>query len=105
MDGQKASKQGEIRAKDYLTDAIEIIGDRGLVYGDPGINHLRIAQLWSVYFERSIEPYDVAMAMALVKIARLIETKQHNDSVLDACAYLSIFGELANKNWSELDTY
>lgn len=96
------------RAKELLTDAAEILGDRGLAYGQPSINHLRISQLWSVYFERAIEPHDVAMAMVLVKIARLMETRTGDkgiDSVMDGAAYLAIFGELANKNWDDLDAY
>jgi len=105
MVGRKVTNKASKTARGFLTDALETIEDRGFIYGDPAINHLRIAQLWSVYFERSVEPHDVAMAMALVKVARLIESKHHQDSVLDACAYLSLFGELAGKDWSDLDTY
>lgn len=93
------------RAKELLADAAELLGERGLAYGEPAINHLRIAQLWSVYFERAIEPYDVAMAMVLVKIARLVETKSHADSVVDAAAYIALFGELVGKDWDDLDAY
>ena len=56
------------RAKEFLNEAIELLGERGLAYGEPAINHLRIAQLWSVYFERAIQPEDVAMAMVLGNI-------------------------------------
>ena len=96
------------RAKELLVEAAEIMGDRGLAYGEPSINHLRIAHFWSVYFERAIEPHEVAMAMALVKIARLMETRTGDsgyDSVKDGAAYLAIFGELANKDWTDLDTF
>ena len=93
------------RAKELLADAAELLGERGLAYGEPAINHLRIAQLWSVYFERAIEPHDVAMAMVLVKIARLVESHSHGDSIVDAAAYLAVYGELVSKDWSDLDTF
>ena len=103
--GENLQKTQQKRAKELLANAIEIIGERGLEYGEPAINHLRIAQLWSVYFERAIEPHDVAMAMALVKVARLVETKRHQDSVVDAAAYLAVYGELVGKDWTDLDAY
>ena len=93
------------RASEFLREAIEIIGERGIAYGEPSINHLRIAQLWSVYFEKAIEPHDVAMAMVLVKIARLVESHTHRDSIVDAAAYLAVYGELIGKDWADLDTY
>lgn len=93
------------RASELLREAIDIIGERGLAYGEPAINHLRIAQLWSVYFERAIEPHDVAMAMVLVKIARLVESHHHGDSIVDAAAYLAVYGELVGKDWDDLDAY
>ena len=101
-DSQKTQSR---RAKEFLSEAIELLGERGLAYGEPAINHLRIAQLWSVYFERAIQPEDVAMAMVLVKIARLVETGSHKDSIVDAAAYLGVYGELITKDWSDLDTY
>lgn len=103
--GNAYTKTQSKRASELLRDAIDIIGERGLAYGEPSINHLRIAQLWSVYFERAIEPHDVAMAMVLVKIARLVESHSHGDSIVDAAAYLAVYGELVSKDWSDLDTF
>ena len=41
--------------------------------------------------------------MALVKIARLIETKNHEDSYLDLVAYSAIAGELATMDWEDFN--
>ena len=94
-----------MRARDLLNDARDTIVDRGLVYGEPTFNHLRIAQLWSAYLDHGIEPHEVAICMALVKIARIQESSQHEDSYLDACSYLAIAGQIATTDWDDLDAY
>lgn len=73
-------------------------GDRDKNYGTPYINHLRIAKIWSVVLEKEITPAQVALCMAGVKIARLVETPDHLDSFIDGAAYLAISGELAVGN-------
>lgn len=73
-------------------------GDRDKNYGTPYINHLRIAKIWSVVLEKEITPAQVALCMAGVKIARLVETPDHLDSFVDGAAYLAISGELAVGN-------
>ena len=98
-------EESQIRATQLLNETAEIVRERGLVYGSPAVNHLRIAKLWSVYLERAIEPEQVAMCMALVKIARLIESPKHVDSYADAAAYLAIAAEISNLDWDDLDRY
>jgi hypothetical protein len=68
--------------------------DRQKIYGDPRTNHCRIADLWTVYLEHQITPQQVAICMALVKIARLMETETA-DSFIDLAAYAAIAGEIA----------
>ena len=81
-----------------LKDAEHLINnDREKDYGHPKINHGRIADLWSVVLERKIEPYEVALCMALVKVSRLVQTLDHEDSYVDAAAYIAIAGELATE--------
>ena len=68
--------------------------DRQQTYGDPRTNHYRIADLWTTYLGNEITPQQVAICMALVKIARLMETETL-DSFIDLAAYASIAGEIA----------
>jgi len=71
--------------------------DRQNIYGNPKTNHCRIADLWTTYLEHQITPQQVAICMALVKIARLMETETL-DSFIDLAAYASIAGEIATTN-------
>ena len=80
---------------DILQEAARLTAkDRQKTYGDPRINHCRIADLWTTYLEHEVTPQQVAICMALVKIARLMETETE-DSFIDLAAYASIAGEIA----------
>lgn len=94
-----------MRANDLIDEAKETILDRGIDYGTPALNHLRISKLWSVYLNRGIEPHEVAMCMALVKIARIMESPSHRDSYQDLICYGAIAAEIATTDWDDLDAY
>lgn len=81
-----------------LEEAADLIdGDRNKDYGEPLENHQRIADLWAVVFGHEVTPAQVAIAMALVKVARLVYTPDHHDSFVDAAAYLAIADEIVRK--------
>lgn len=83
---------------EILDEADRIInGVRDATYGDPLTNHKRIAQLWQVVLGTEISPAEVALCMALVKIARLVQTPDHEDSYIDLCGYAAIAGEMVGK--------
>jgi hypothetical protein len=81
-------------SQDLLKEARELIGgDRQTDYGDKLTNHQNIADFWSVFLKKKITAHDVAICMALVKVARLMN--QHKkDSYIDGSAYFAIAGEI-----------
>ena len=81
-------------SQDLLKEARELIGgDRQTDYGDKLTNHQNIADFWSVFLKKKISAHDVAICMALVKVARLMN--QHKkDSYIDGSAYFAIAGEI-----------
>lgn len=82
-----------MNAGDFLIEAKAIIQDRGMDYGHPSDNMQRTASLWSAYLEMPITDYQVATCMALVKIARSMESAKVDNNV-DAAAYIAISGQL-----------
>jgi hypothetical protein len=82
-----------MNAGDFLTEAKAIIQDRGQDYGHPQDNMQRTASLWSSFLEMPITDYQVASCMALVKLARSMETGKV-DNYIDGAAYLAIAGQL-----------
>ena len=72
-------------------EVITTIHQRGSVYGHPFYNHKRIAGLWSAYLDFPITPHQAALCMALVKVSRLTETPDHEDSIKDFIAYGAVY--------------
>ena len=85
-----------MNARDYLNEARATIQDRGLDYGHPSDNMQRTASLWSAYLEMPVNDYQVAMCLALVKIARSMESAKV-DNFIDGAAYFAISGQLATE--------
>lgn len=80
-----------------LQQAIDLtMGDRNEQNGDPYENHQRIAKIWSVILGIEVEPYQVALCMAGLKLARLAYNPL-DDSFIDGAAYLAIAGEIVIK--------
>ena len=82
---------------EILDNAKELIyGQRQEDYGSPQDNFKRIADMWSVILEKEVTEAQVALCMASLKMARLVNTPNHLDSYVDAAGYIALAGELAN---------
>ena len=98
-------RDGELRGS-VLDEAREIInGARQDVYGNPEDSFLLIAEYWTAYLRKKfgeefdlerLSPKDIALMMALFKIAR----EQHQgkrDNLIDAAGYIGIAGDMYKK--------
>lgn len=83
-----------------------VTGDRERQYGKPEDNFAVIARFWEVYLNHRcvdamsgfiLNPDDVAMLMALMKVARIMTGTFKGDSYIDACGYLSCAAEIAGR--------
>lgn len=82
--------------EDVLDRAKHLISnDRIKHYGPPKENFARLAKLWSVVIGTDITAAQVAICLAQLKIARLIETPDHEDSWIDLAGYAACGGEVA----------
>ena len=73
-----------------------ITGDRENDYGSPQDNFANIAQRWSQIACVTIKPWQVALMMADLKIARMATTgKPHQDSFVDIAGYVALGSELS----------
>jgi hypothetical protein len=79
--------------QNMLEDALKVLKDRGASYGPIKQNHERIAALWSTLLEHPVTPVQVAMCMTALKLARLIETPNHEDSAVDIAGYAACIRE------------
>lgn len=74
---------------------IAVTVEREQQYGKPEDNFAIIASLWSAYKGTSFTPLDVAMMMALLKIARIRTGVGTPDSFIDLAGYAACGGEIA----------
>ena len=80
---------------DILHNAIEIItNDRQATHGKPEDSFANIANLWSAYLDKTISTQQVAVMMALLKIARTKNNPNHLDNFIDLAGYAALGGEL-----------
>ena len=79
-----------MKAIEALINAIDIMQDRGKVYGHPKINQGRISSRQSNLFDFPITDVQACLAMVEVKLARIQETPSHVDSYIDILAYIAI---------------
>ena len=79
-----------------LEAAISAVEKRGESYGDVLENHKRIASLWSVVLGQRVTPEQVVLCMTCVKVARLMETPDHEDSWVDIAGYGACGAEIAD---------
>ena len=83
------------KTAELLQEAINLVtGERARQHGDLLGNHQNIARLWSAYLKTEITAPQVAMMMALLKIARTGTGAYNADDFTDAAAYACISGEL-----------
>ena len=80
-----------------LVEAHQLVnGDRQASYGSPAENFSRIADLWSAYLGKAVTAKDVAICMALLKLAR--EANRHKvDNLLDAVGYIALAADVEGK--------
>lgn len=74
-----------------------VCGERERDYGAPEDSFALIGRLWTAYLGTPVTPKDVAMMMALLKVAR-IKVGDKADSFIDLAGYAACAGEIAGKN-------
>lgn len=72
-----------------------VCGKREQDYGTPEDSFSRIAEFWATYKDVEFSPVDVAIMMALLKVARIANNPGHMDNYVDGCGYFCVGGELS----------
>lgn len=87
-----------MKTESILKNAAKLVsGDRAKAYGDKKILHDKIATMWSAYTDYDINAEQVAIMMAILKIARTTTGGSSPDSYTDGAAYIAIAGEMHDK--------
>ena len=88
---------------EILNEACRLVsGDRAKTHGDKKTNHDNIGALWNAYLTRLLKTEieltadQVAVMVALLKIARTLAGSHNLDDYVDGSAYIAIAGEIAD---------
>ena len=81
---------------DFVASVVATLEDRGQSYGPMRENLWRIAQQWSATVGKRVTAEQAALMMCQLKISRLIETPDHEDSIHDLVGYALIYWSLVN---------
>lgn len=85
-----------MKRADFLRRAQKCVcGGRDSDYGTPEDNFGTIAKLWTIYRGTTFTAKDVAMMMALLKIARIRNGRYSANSYVDLAGYAACAGEIA----------
>lgn len=79
-----------------LETAARAVDVREKRYGDPAVAFERIAQMWTVILKRPVGVHEVALCMAALKIARLVDRPRHEDSWVDLAGYAACGAEVTS---------
>lgn len=91
----KSQIETKLSRKEILESALKcVMGDREQDYGTPENNFNLIAELWSVYTGKTFNAVDVAVMLALLKIARIRNGHGKADNWVDLAGYAACGGEI-----------
>jgi hypothetical protein len=94
---REEEKEKNVR-ESVLKEASSIVnGARTDTYGGPEDSFRDIAGLWTAYTGHTYSPSDVAILLALLKVARLRHSPNHRDSWVDLAGYAACGAECALK--------
>tara|TARA_R100000773_G_C4214012_1_gene112999 strand:+ start:994 stop:1284 length:291 start_codon:yes stop_codon:yes gene_type:complete len=80
----------------FLDKAEELInGPRAHEYGEARENHQRIADVWGMILGQKVTPEQVCACMIGLKLARLANNMQQDDTWVDIAGYAALGGEIS----------
>jgi hypothetical protein len=86
-----------MQGQGFFDDLAVVLAGREDQYGDPGKLFDEIARIWTVILGFEVEPEQVALCMAGVKLARLSRNRSHADSIMDLAGYAAVLFRLVNE--------
>lgn len=103
--GQVSDSQRSL--SDWLDDAGHTLFDRGIEYGDPRHNFLRIYKVCKALGIQLRDPSDLALIAIATKLSRMLESPEREDSYLDLIGYAAILGRCrfsTPEDWDDIES-
>jgi hypothetical protein len=85
------------QAKQILTQSAAIIDNRAKDYGNVIDSFERAATLATMILQKSITIYDISMISMVIKLSRISNNNNHEDSYMDAINYLAFAAQIKSE--------
>ena len=92
---------------DWIEDAHNTLQDRGIEYGDPRHNLLRIYKIARTLGVQLRDPSELALIYIATKLSRMVESPEREDSYLDLIGYAAILGRCrfsSPEDWDDVES-
>ena len=92
---------------EWLESAGDTLFDRGIEYGDPRHNLLRIFKISKALGIQLRDPSDLAIIAIATKLSRMVESPEREDSYLDLIGYAAILGRCrfsTPEDWDDVES-
>ena len=92
---------------DWLEDAGNTLFDRGIEYGDPRHNLLRIYKIAQLFGIQLRDPADVALIFIATKLSRMVESPEREDSYIDLLGYGAVLARTrfsTPEDWDDVES-
>ena len=97
----------EKKIREEIVEASKLINDRGSSYGNAIDNHEDIKTLWNVLLRNKLSSdlstVDVTLLLVALKLARLMKSPDHKDSMQDIICYSGIMIALSEQEKYQKD--
>lgn len=87
----------QVQPDDPVPTGARLTAIRGERYGHPSTNFARIADLWGPILNVDVSPQQVGLCLIALKLARLIQTPDDEDSIHDLAGYAATLEMLAGR--------
>ena len=105
-DGQ-VSDSTQRSLSDWIEDAHNTLQDRGIEYGDPRHNLLRIYKIARTLGVQLRDPSELALIYIATKLSRMVESPEREDSYLDLIGYAAILARCrfsSPEDWDDVES-
>jgi len=103
--GQVSDTQKSL--SEWLEEAGATLFDRGIEYGDPRHNFLRIYKIARALGIQLRDPSELALIAIATKLSRMVESPEREDSYLDLIGYAAILGRCrfsTPEDWDDIES-
>ena len=92
---------------EWIEDSGFILEERGIEYGDPRSNLLRIYKIARILGVQLRDPSELATIFIATKLSRMVESPEREDSYIDLIGYAAILGFCrfsTPEDWDEVES-